>query len=86
MFSANRDILIRTLALLFAFAWFVRSGAQMGTAQLAGNEVLLQFITVAAFVLDSKWGLDQGFDQYYDEFDIGKTRIRSLGDVARRAA
>lgn len=52
MFSANRDILIRTLALLFCFAWFVRSGAMMGTAQLAGNEVLLQFITVSAFVLD----------------------------------
>lgn len=52
LFNANRDILIRTLALLFAFAWFIRSGAQMGTAQLAGNEVLLQFITVAAFVLD----------------------------------
>ena len=52
LLNANRDILIRTLALLFAFAWFVRSGAQMGTAQLAGNEVLLQFITVAAFVLD----------------------------------
>lgn len=52
MFSANRDILIRTLALLFCFAWFVRSGAMMGTAQLAGNEVLLQFITVSAFILD----------------------------------
>lgn len=52
LFNANRDILIRTLALLFAFAWFVRSGAQLGTTQLAGNEVLLQFITVAAFVLD----------------------------------
>lgn len=52
MFNANRDILIRTLALLFCFAWFVRSGAMMGTAQLAGNEVLLQFITVSAFVLD----------------------------------
>lgn len=52
MFSANRDVLIRTLALLFAFAWFIRSGAMMGTAQLAGNEVLLQFVTVSAFVLD----------------------------------
>ncbi|MEO0548498.1 MAG: MATE family efflux transporter [Pseudomonadota bacterium] len=52
LFSANRDILIRTLALLFCFAWFVRSGAMMGTATLAGNEVLLQFITVSAFVLD----------------------------------
>jgi len=52
LFNANRDILIRTLAMLFCFAWFVRSGAQLGTEYVAGNEVLLQFITVAAFVLD----------------------------------
>ena len=53
LFAANRDILVRTLALLFSFAWFVNSGAQVGTAALAGNEVLLQFISVAAFVLDA---------------------------------
>ncbi|MEO0981939.1 MAG: MATE family efflux transporter [Pseudomonadota bacterium] len=53
LFTANRDIMIRTLALLFAFAWFVNSGAQVGTAALAGNQVLLQFIAVAAFVLDA---------------------------------
>ena len=52
LFHANRDILIRTLALLFAFAWFVNSGASLGTATLAGNEVLLQFVSVSAFVLD----------------------------------
>ena len=52
MFSANRDILIRTLALLFAFAWFVNSGAELGTAVLAGNQVLLQFVSVSAFILD----------------------------------
>lgn len=52
LFNANRDILIRTLALLFAFAWFVNSGARLGTATLAGNEVLLQFVSVSAFVLD----------------------------------
>jgi MATE family multidrug resistance protein len=50
---ANRDIMIRTLALVFAFAWFANSGARVGTAALAGNEVLLQFITVSAFVLDA---------------------------------
>jgi MATE family multidrug resistance protein len=50
--NANRDILIRTLALLFSFAWFVNSGASLGTATLAGNEVLLQFVAVSAFVLD----------------------------------
>jgi len=53
LFSANRDIMIRTLALLFCFAWFVRSGAQVSTAAVAGNEVLLQFIAVSAFVLDA---------------------------------
>lgn len=53
MFAANRDIMIRTLALLFSFAWFVNAGALVGTAELAGNEVLLQFITMAAFVLDA---------------------------------
>jgi len=52
LFTANRDIMIRTLALLFSFAWFVNAGARQGTAELAGNEVLLQFVTVAAFVLD----------------------------------
>ncbi len=53
LFAANRDIMIRTLALLFSFAWFVNSGARVGVAELAGNQVLLQFIAVAAFVLDS---------------------------------
>lgn len=52
LFTANRDIMIRTLALVLCFAWFVRSGTLISTAATAGNEVLLQFITVAAFVLD----------------------------------
>ncbi|MEM6997136.1 MAG: MATE family efflux transporter [Myxococcota bacterium] len=53
LLSANRDILVRTLALLLSFAWFVNAGARVSTAALAGNEVLLQFIAVAAFVLDA---------------------------------
>lgn len=53
LFTANRDIMIRTLALVFAFTWFVRAGTTVGTAETAGNQVLLQFITVSAFVLDS---------------------------------
>lgn len=52
LLSANRDIMIRTLALVFCFGWFVRSSTLIGTTETAGNEVLLQFITVAAFVLD----------------------------------
>ncbi|MEL7129755.1 MAG: MATE family efflux transporter [Pseudomonadota bacterium] len=52
LFTANRDIMIRTMAVLLSFAWFVNAGARQSTAALAGNEVLLQFVTVAAFVLD----------------------------------
>ncbi|MBS3820034.1 sulfatase-like hydrolase/transferase, partial [bacterium] len=39
---------------------------------------------VAAYVLDSKWGLDQGFDRYFDEFDLSQFKTISLGDVQRR--
>lgn len=39
---------------------------------------------VAAYVLDSKWGLDQGFDTYFDQFDLSKYKSISLGNVQRR--
>jgi len=38
---------------------------------------------VAAYVLDSKWGLDQGFDYYFDNFDLSKYKTISLGNVQR---
>lgn len=39
---------------------------------------------VAAYVLDSKWGLNQGFDFYFDRFDLSKYKTISLGNVQRR--
>jgi arylsulfatase A-like enzyme/Tfp pilus assembly protein PilF len=38
---------------------------------------------VGAYVLDSKWGLNQGFDTYFDDFDLSKTRGVSLGAIQR---
>ena len=40
---------------------------------------------VAAYVLDSKWGLNQGFDYYFDRFDLSKFKRISLGTVQRPA-
>jgi arylsulfatase A-like enzyme/predicted Zn-dependent protease len=40
---------------------------------------------IAAYVLDSKWGLNQGFDTYYDKFDLSKFKRISLGTVQRPA-
>jgi arylsulfatase A-like enzyme/uncharacterized protein HemY len=38
---------------------------------------------VGAYVLDSKWGLNQGFDYYFDRFDLSKFEKISLGSVQR---
>jgi MATE family multidrug resistance protein len=48
----NQDIFIRTVLLIAAFAWFTRQGARAGDLVLAGNYVLLQFLTFSAFFLD----------------------------------
>ena len=38
---------------------------------------------VGAYVLDSKWGLNLGFDTYYDKFDLSRYETVSLGEVQR---
>lgn len=52
LLRANVDILVRTLLLLFGFAVFTDYGARFGDVVLAGNHVLLQFISFCAFFLD----------------------------------
>jgi len=53
LFEVNRDIMIRTIALLLMFTWFANAGARLGAATLAANHVLMQFVNVAAFILDA---------------------------------
>ena len=50
--AANTDILIRTLLLLFGFAWFVNQSAVYGDAVLGANHILLQLVSFSAFFLD----------------------------------
>ena len=52
MISVNRDIMIRSFALLAAFSLFARQGAQLGTVALAANAVLLNFFMISGFLLD----------------------------------
>lgn len=52
MAQVNRDLTIRTLCLLFAFAWFTNQGAKSGDVILATNAILMQFVTFSAFFLD----------------------------------
>jgi MATE family, multidrug efflux pump len=52
MMSVNRDIMIRTGALIAAFLFFTAQGARAGDITLAANAVLNNFLLVAAFFLD----------------------------------
>lgn len=49
---ANTDILVRTLTLVFGFAFFANQSAQFGDVTLAANHILLQLISFGAFFLD----------------------------------
>ena len=50
--SSNLDIMIRTLILVFSFGFFINQSAKYGDTILAGNYILLQLISFAAFFLD----------------------------------
>jgi len=52
LLAANTDILIRTLLLLFSFAWFINQSAEFGDAVLGANHILLQLVSFSAFFLD----------------------------------
>ncbi|MEO1293064.1 MAG: MATE family efflux transporter [Pseudomonadota bacterium] len=52
MMTLNRDIFIRTMLLVGAFAWMARLGSMQGDEILAANVVLWQFFGVSAYALD----------------------------------
>lgn len=63
-------------------------GFFLGPEQLTLAEILTERgyqtgATVGAFVLDSKWGLDQGFAIYQDDFDLTNVKAMSLASVNR---
>jgi MATE family multidrug resistance protein len=50
--AINRDIMIRTAALIAAFLFFTAQGARAGDVTLAANAVLNNFLLISAFFLD----------------------------------
>ena len=50
--AVNRDIMIRSLALISVLLWFVSRGAEQGEVVLAANAVLMHFVSTAAYFLD----------------------------------
>ena len=52
MLAVNRDIMVRTAALITAFLFFTAQGARAGDITLAANAVLNNFLLISAFFLD----------------------------------
>jgi MATE family multidrug resistance protein len=52
MLAVNRDIMIRTTALIAALLFFTAQGARAGDVTLAANAVLNNFLLISAFFLD----------------------------------
>tara|TARA_R110002073_G_scaffold121834_4_gene264585 strand:- start:5442 stop:6827 length:1386 start_codon:yes stop_codon:yes gene_type:complete len=77
MFNVNINLMIRTWSLVIGFTWFANAGARQGTAILAGNHVLLQVITLWAFVLDAF--------AFVAETEAGRAYGRRSLDGLRRA-
>ncbi len=77
LISANIDIMIRTLLLVFAFAYFTNEAAKYGVVALAASHIVLQIMAFTAFFLD-------GF-AYVAEAETGQSygaRDRQSFDVA----
>ncbi len=50
--TVNRHLLIRTMCLMFVFAFFTAQGARQGQQVLAANAILMQLFLLFAFALD----------------------------------
>jgi MATE family multidrug resistance protein len=51
-FSVNANLFVRSMALMFTFAWVTAQGARLGPAILAANAVLMNFQNLTALGLD----------------------------------
>lgn len=64
---------------------FVLDDKQIVVSEILKKNGFKTSAFVSAYVLDSKWGLSQGFDYYFDKFDLSKYKTIGLGDIQRRA-
>ena len=57
---------------------------QVTLAEVLSGEGYRTGAFVGAFVLDSRWGTNQGFDRYFDEFDLSEMKGGGMASVQRK--
>ena len=78
MLSVNRDIMIRTAALISVWLFFTAQGARAGDVTLAANAVLNNFLLISAFFLD---GLANAAEQICGRAYGARDRVAFSGAV-----
>ena len=78
MLSVNRDIMIRTAALISVWLFFTAQGARVGDVTLAANAVLNNFLLISAFFLD---GLANAAEQICGRAYGARDRVAFSGAV-----
>ncbi|MFQ4139262.1 MATE family efflux transporter [Nodosilinea sp. PGN35] len=83
LFLLNRDILVRTFALVLSFALFTNFSSALGTQTLAANTLLLQVVTLSAYFIDGIAFATESFaGRYYGSGDVTHLRrLLTLGGV-----
>lgn len=81
LFLLNRDILIRTFALVISFALFTNFSSVLGETVLAVNTLLLQVLTLSAYFID---GIAFATETFAGEF-YGKGDRRQLRALVKLA-
>lgn len=77
LFLLNRDILVRTFALVLSFALFTNFSSALGSETLAANTLLLQVVTLSAYFIDGIAFAAESFaGRYYGSGD--RTNLRRL--------
>jgi MATE family multidrug resistance protein len=52
LLASNRDLFVRTICLLFGFAFFTAMSTRLGESTLAANSIMLNLLMLAAYGLD----------------------------------
>lgn len=72
-FNLNRAILLRTLLMVSSFSAFTNLGSGMGTIVLATNTLLLQIVTLSAYLIDGIAFATESFAGiFYGQAKMGK--------------
>jgi multidrug resistance protein, MATE family len=80
-FALNRDLIIRTFAIVSVFAAFTNLSAAFGTVVLATNAILLQVLTLGAYFVDGLAFATESLAGFFK----GNGQIKTLSRLLRLA-